>query len=158
MSPTEDKHSCLLDNATQVIPAKKDISFDQYKALHAKSISNPREFWAQAANEHLDWFRPFDNVLDGGFEHGDVRWFEGGKLNLSYNALDRHVNSERANELALIWEGDEPNDIRKLTYDEVLRKVCQIANAMIRMDVQKGDIVTIYMPMIPELAMTMLAW
>ena len=155
MSTKEEEH---VDIAKKVFPAKSDIAFEQYKALHKQSIENPKEFWGNAAKEHLDWFRPFDKVLDGGFEHGDVRWFEGGKLNLCYNALDRHVNSERANDLALIWEGDEPSDIRKLTYEEVLRKVCQISNAMLRMGVQKGDIVTIYMPMIPELAMTMLAW
>ena len=71
---------------------------------------------------------------------------------MSYNALDRH----NPDDLALVWEGDEPTDVRKLTYGEVLRKVCQIANAMLRMGIQKGDIVTVYMPMIPELAMTML--
>jgi acetyl-CoA synthetase len=158
MSTQEGKHRTLLDTATKVLPAKPDILFEQYKKIYRQSIENPKLYWGNAAKEHLDWFRPFDKVVDGGFEHGDVRWFEGGKLNLSYNALDRHVNSEQANDLALIWEGDEPSDIRKLTYDEVLRKVCQISNAMIRMGVQKGDIVTIYMPMIPELAMTMLAW
>ena len=158
MSAAEDKHKTLLDTTTTVIPAKSDIVFEQYKELHRQSIEDPKSFWGKAAKEHVDWFRPFDKVLDGGFEHGDVRWFEGGKLNLSYNALDRHVNSAQANDIALIWEGDEPTDVRKLTYGEVLRKVCQIANAMIRMGVQKGDIVTIYMPMIPELAMTMLAW
>ena len=154
MSAPEEKQKTL----AKVIPAKPDIVFEQYKELHRQSIENPELFWGEAAKEHVDWFRPFDKVVDGGFEHGDVRWFEGGKLNLSYNALDRHVNSEHANDIALIWEGDEPSDVRKLTYDEVLRKVCQIANAMIHMGVQKGDIVTIYMPMIPELAMTMLAW
>ena len=158
MSTKEEEQRCSLDIAKKVFPAKSDIALEQYKELHKQSIENPKEFWGNAAKEHVDWFRPFDKVLEGGFEHGDVRWFEGGKLNLSYNALDRHVNSERANDLALIWEGDEPSDIRRLTYEEVLRKVCQIANAMLRMGVQKGDIVTIYMPMIPELAMTMLAW
>ena len=158
MSTSEDKHKTLVENATKVIPAKPDIVFEQYKRLHKQSIENPKLFWGEAAKEHVDWFRPFDKVVDGGFEHGDVRWFEGGQLNLSYNALDRHVNSEHANDIALIWEGDEPSDVRKLSYDEVLRKVCQIANAMKVMGVQKGDIVTIYMPMIPELAMTMLAW
>ena len=158
MSTPEEKHRTLLDTATKVLPAKTDLLLEQYKKLHRQSIENPELYWGNAAKEHVDWFRPFDKVVDGGFEHGDVRWFEGGKLNLSYNALDRHVNSKHANDLALIWEGDEPDDIRKLTYCEVLRKVCQISNAMIRMGVQKGDIVTIYMPMIPELAMTMLAW
>jgi len=137
----------------KVFPPKSGILFEQYQKLYRQSIENPKEFWGNAAKEHVDWFRPFDKVLDGGFEHGDVRWFEGGKLNISYNALDRH----NPNDLALIWEGDEPDDIRKLTYGEVLRKVCKIGNALLRKGVQKGDIVTIYMPMIPELAMTMLA-
>jgi len=142
----------------EVIAAKPGIPFEQYKKLHKQSIEDPETFWGNAAEEHVDWFRPFDNVLSGGFEHGDVRWFEGGKLNLSYNALDRHCGkNSTANEVALIWEGDEPTDTRTFTYDDVLRKTCQIANAMIRMGVQKGDIVTIYMPMIPELPMTMLA-
>ena len=137
----------------KLFPAKSDITLDQYKELHKQSIEDPETFWGKAAKEHLDWFRPFDKVLEGSFEHGDVRWFQGGKLNLSYNALDRQVDknfNKRANDIALVWEGDEPNDIRKLTYEEVLRKVCQIANALLRMGVKKGDIVTIYMPMIPE--------
>ena len=146
------------EEIAKVLPAKPSIALDQYKALHKESIENPQEFWGKAAVEHLDWFRPFDKVLDGGFEHGDVRWFEGGKLNLCYNALDRHVNSASANEIALICEGDEPTDIKRFTYAEVLRKVCQISNAMIHLGVKKGDIVTIYMPMMPEIVMTMLAW
>lgn len=134
------------------------IILEQYKKLHKESVENPTDFWGKAALLELDWFRPFDSVLGGSFEYGDVRWFEGGQLNVSYNALDRQVLSKsKANDLALVWEGDEPNDIRKLTYSEVLRKVCQIANALLRLGVQKGEIVTIYMPMIPELAMTMLA-
>mmetsp|Transcript_676 Transcript_676/g.1225 ORF Transcript_676/g.1225 Transcript_676/m.1225 type:complete len:662 (-) Transcript_676:212-2197(-) len=144
----------------KVFPVKSDIALQQYKELHKQSVEDPEGFWGKAAKEHLDWYRPFDKVLDGSFEHGDIRWFEGGKINLSYNALDRHVNknfNKRSNDLALIWEGDEPNDIRKLTYEEVLRKVCQISNALLRIGVRKGDVVTIYMPMIPELAMTMLA-
>jgi hypothetical protein len=106
----------------KVFPPKSEILSEQYQKLYRQSIENPKEFWGNAAKEHVDWFRPFDKVLDGGFEHGDVRWFEGGKLNISYNALDRHD----PNALALIWEGDEPADIRKLTYGEVLRKVCKI--------------------------------
>jgi len=133
--------------------AKSEIKFEQYKKIHAESIKDPARYWGDAAKEHIDWFRPFDKVLDGGFEHGDVRWFEGGKLNISYNALDRH----NPDGVALIWEGDEPEDIRKLSYSEVLRKVCQIGNTLLGEGVRKGDIVTIYMPMIPELAMTMLA-
>jgi acetyl-CoA synthetase len=149
-----------IHHIAKLLPAKQELTLARYKELHKQSIEDPEGFWGKAAKDHLDWFRPFDKVLDGSFEHGDVRWFEGGKINLSYNALDRHVNkcfNKRANDLALVWEGDEPTDIRKLTYEEVLRKVCQISNALLRTGVKKGDIVTIYMPMIPELAMTMLA-
>lgn len=141
----------------KVIDAKADLVLAQYKQKHKESITDPKTFWAKEATEHLDWFRPFESVLEGSFEYGDIRWFSGGKLNVSYNALDRQVKSDTANEIALVWEGDEPDDIRKLTYEEVLRKVCQIANALTTMGVVKGDVVTIYMPMIPELAMTMLA-
>ncbi|KAG7343193.1 acetate-coa, ligase [Nitzschia inconspicua] len=144
----------------KIFPSKSNITLDQYKELHKQSIEDPETFWSKAAKEHLDWFRPFDKVSEGSFEHGDVRWFQGGKLNVSYNALDRQIGknpNKRSNDIALVWEGDEPDDIRKLTYEEVLRKVCQIANALLRMGVRKGDIVTVYMPMIPELAMTMLA-
>lgn len=110
----EDQQRCL----AKQFEAKSEIKFEQYKELHRQSIENPEEFWGNAAKEHIDWFRPFDKVLNGGFEHGDVRWFEGGKLNISYNALDRHDPDD----VALIWEGDEPEDIRKLSYSEVLRK------------------------------------
>ena len=98
---------------------------------------------------------PFDDdkVLQGDLTNGDVRWFAGGKLNVAYNALDRHDPDA----LALIWEGDEPDDIRKLTFGEMSNKVSQIANALKAKGVKKGDVVTIYMPMIPELACTMLA-
>jgi acetyl-CoA synthetase len=142
----------------KLVAPKAQLALDQYKRKHQESIENPQKFWAQQAREHLDWFRPFEDnaVLQGSFEHGDIRWFAGGQLNVSYNALDRHV-STKGDDLALVWEGDEPDDIRRLTYSQVLRKVCQIANVLLNMGVQKGDVVTVYMPMIPELAMTMLA-
>jgi acetyl-CoA synthetase len=95
--------------------------------------------------------------LQGDFDAGDITWFAGGKLNVSYNAIDRHVAAGRADQVAMIWEGDEPDDIRRLTYRDLLRQVSQIANALTASGVRKGDVVTIYMPMIPELAMTMLA-
>ena len=86
--------------AGKILPAKPTINLEQYKKLHKESIENPEEFWGKAAKEHVDWFRSFDSVVEGGFEHGDVRWFEGGKLNLSYNALDCHIKSPKANDLA----------------------------------------------------------
>jgi acetyl-CoA synthetase len=147
------------DVATTVYPADTSSAFSKYKKYHAESIRNPSLFWADQALNRLSWYQPFDknHVMGGSFEHGDVTWFAGGKLNVCYNAIDRHVENKDSNEIAMIWEGDEPSDIRKLTYTDVLRKVSQIANALRAQGVKKGDVVTIYMPMIPELAMTMLA-
>jgi acetyl-CoA synthetase len=107
----------------------------------------------------LDWDLLFDDehVLGGSLETGDVTWFAGGKLNTCYNAIDRHVAAGKQDQVAMIWEGHEPDDIRTLTYQGMLQKVSQIANALIVSGVKKGDVVTLYMPMIPELALTMLA-
>ena len=143
-------------HVAKLVEPKGELVLEHYKAKHRESIENPQGFWAAQAKEHLDWFRPFEQTLQGGFAHGDVRWFAGGQLNVSYNALDRHI-PENGDSVALVWEGDEPTDVRKITYNEVLRKVCQISNALTSTGVRKGDVVTIYMPMIPELAMTMLA-
>lgn len=139
--------------------AKTTCAFDQYKQKHAESIKNPATFWAKEANQRLTWYTPFNAhaVSRGSLMDGDVTWFAGGKLNVCYNAIDRHVHSKHANDVAIIWEGDEPDDIRSLTYKELLGKVSQIANALKSQGVKKGDVVTIYMPMVPELAMTMLA-
>jgi acetyl-CoA synthetase len=147
------------DDEQTVYPADTSSALSKYKKIHAESIRNPSKFWADQALNRLSWYQPFDrnHVLGGSFEHGDITWFAGGKLNICYNAIDRHVGSKDSNEIAMIWEGDEPTDIRTLTYSDVLRKVSQIANALRSQGVQKGDVVTIYMPMVPELAMTMLA-
>lgn len=133
--------------------AKTSSSYDKYVKLHQQSIDCPSTYWGNLAKEVLTWDVPFDShrVLQGGFEKGDVRWFGGGKLNVAYNALDRHDPDA----LAMIWEGDEPTDVRKITFGEITSKVSQISNALKSQGVQKGDVVTIYMPMIPELAMTM---
>uniref|UniRef100_A0A7S1V5C6 Acetyl-coenzyme A synthetase n=1 Tax=Grammatophora oceanica TaxID=210454 RepID=A0A7S1V5C6_9STRA len=139
--------------------AKTNSAFDKYKKTHAESIKNPTKYWSEEARQRLSWYKPFDshNVMSGSLEGGDVKWFAGGKLNVCYNAVDRHVKSKSANDIAILWEGDEPDDIRKLTYADVLAKVSQIANALKAQGVEKGDVVTLYMPMVPELAMTMLA-
>lgn len=124
--------------------AKTTSSYDKYMKLHASSIQSPGKYWGNLAKDELTWDVPFDShrVVQGGFEKGDVRWFAGGKLNVAYNALDRHDPKA----LAMIWEGDEPDDIRKLTYGDLTSKVSQIANALKAQGVQKGDVVTIYMP------------
>lgn len=143
----------------KIYDPKSDLAIDSYKITHSESIRDPSSFWAKKATEYLSWFHPFDpeNVMSGGFEYGNVAWFAGGKLNVCYNAVDRHINASTANDIALIFEGDETTDVKKFTYAELLRKICQISNALKSLGVKKGDVVTIYMPMIPELAMTMLA-
>ena len=128
-------------------------SLDAYRAMYQRSIGDPEGFWAEQA-ETLEWFRKWDRVLE--WKAPFARWFDGGTLNLSVNCLDRHVATWRRNKAALIWEG-EPGEVRTLTYQQLLREVCRCANALKAMGVAKGDRVGIYMPMIPEAAVAMLA-
>ena len=146
-----------LVNGVDVYPPNSKSAFDRYKENYARSIEDPEGFWGEKAYEYLDWERDFDSVLEGSLAHGDIRWFSGGKLNVAYNAIDRHVINGKGDQVALLWEGDEPDQVKKITYSEMLRRVSQIANALTQQGVKKGDVVTIYMPMIPELPMTMLA-
>jgi acetyl-CoA synthetase len=120
-----------------VYAAKTISSFDKYKKEHAESIKNPARYWGKLAKEVLDWDVPFDSdrILQGDLTNGDVRWFAGGKLNVAYNALDRHDPEK----LAMIWEGDEPDAVRKITFGEMTNKVSQIANALKAKGVQKGQ-------------------
>jgi acetyl-CoA synthetase len=129
-------------------------SLDEYKALYEKAAADPAQFWAELAAQELHWFKPWDTVLD--WQPPFAKWFVGGKLNISYNCLDRHLTTWRRNKAALIWEG-EPGDSRTLTYAQLHREVCQVANVMKELGVKKGDRVGIYMPMIPEAAIAMLA-
>jgi acetyl-CoA synthetase len=118
---------------------------------------DPQRFWAKMAKEHVDWFTPWKRVLD--WKPPFAKWFVGGKLNVSYNCLDRHLEGENAwrrNKAAIIWEG-EPGDQRVLTFGQLHREVCKFANVMKSLGVKKGDRVALYMPMVPELAIAMLA-
>ncbi|MGE3728555.1 MAG: AMP-binding protein, partial [Candidatus Sericytochromatia bacterium] len=129
-------------------------SMEQYHALCDEAKQDPEAFWARQAGELLDWIQPWDKVLD--WQAPFAKWFEGGKLNLSANCLDRHLASWRRNKAALIWEG-EPGDSRTLTYQQLHYEVCRFTNVLKKLGVVKGDRVAIYMPMIPELAIAMLA-
>ncbi|MEO6863116.1 MAG: acetate--CoA ligase [Microcoleus sp.] len=129
-------------------------SLEQYRALYEKAASDPQAFWAELATQELDWFQNWDTVLD--WQPPVAKWFVNGKINISYNCLDRHLTTWRKNKAALIWEG-EPGDSRTLTYAQLHREVCQMANVIKELGVQKGDRVGIYMPMIPEAAIAMLA-
>ncbi len=129
-------------------------SFDAYQQLYEKAKADPESFWAELAEQELDWFKKWDTVLD--WQPPFAKWFVGGRLNISHNCLDRHLTTWRRNKAAIIWEG-EPGDSRTLTYAQLHREVCQAANMLKGLGVQKGDVVGIYMPMIPEAAIAMLA-
>ncbi len=122
-------------------------------SIYAKANRDPLSFWAEEAKS-LHWFKPWDQTCSAGFPH--TQWFTGGRLNLSYNCLDVHLNGPRKNKAALIWEG-EPGEIRTLTYLQLHREVCKLGNAMKRLGVGRGDRVAIYLPMVPEAAVAMLA-
>ncbi len=128
-------------------------TFAQYRTMYNASIRRPETFWAKMAGE-LDWFKKWTKVLEWKLPY--AKWFVGGKLNISYNCLDRHLTGWRKNKAAIVWEG-EPGDTRTLTYGELHHEVCRFANVLRRLGVAKGDRVAIYMPMVPELPVAMLA-
>jgi acetyl-CoA synthetase len=132
------------------------INAEQYHLLYQQSIQHPEEFWAEQAAKFLDWQTPWDTVLDYDFPTAKIRWFEGGKLNVSVNCLDRHL-ATKANETAIIWEGDNPENSKKLTYAQLHEQVCKFANVLKKQGVKKADRICIYMPMILEVSVVMLA-
>ncbi|MCZ6458945.1 MAG: acetate--CoA ligase [Gammaproteobacteria bacterium] len=132
------------------------INDDQYTAMYERSISDPDGFWAEQADIFIDWTRKWDTIRDADMVTGKISWFAGGKLNISYNCIDRHLAS-RAEQTAIIWEGDDAADDKAITYQELHDEVCRLANGLKSRGVKKGDRVCIYMPMIPEAAFAMLA-
>jgi acetyl-CoA synthetase len=139
--------------------ARAWIDNRRYESLYRESLESPEAFWAKQARDRLDWIAPFSQVKDTSFDAKDlhVRWFADGKLNVSANCLDRHL-AKRAEQTAILWEPDDPNEAgRKISYRELHDSVCRFANALKKLGVAKGDRVTIYMPMIPETAVAMLA-
>ncbi|TIV21439.1 MAG: acetyl-coenzyme A synthetase, partial [Mesorhizobium sp.] len=132
------------------------IDNDTYLKWYADSVKNPDKFWGKHG-KRIDWFKPFTKVKNTSFDGKvSIKWFEDGQTNVSYNCVDRHLK-KRGNQTAIIWEGDNPYDDRKITYNELYEHVCRLANVMKKHGVKKGDRVTIYMPMIPEAAYAMLA-
>lgn len=131
-------------------------SFEEYQTEYTQSVQNPEQFWADKA-EHFQWRKKWDKVLEWNFTQPDVKWFIGGKLNITENCLDRHL-AERGNQTAIIWEPNNPNEeVRKLTYNELHAEVCRFANVLKNNGAKKGDRICIYMPMVPELAVAVLA-
>lgn len=132
------------------------INRDQYHELYQRSIKNPEKFWDDQAKKFITWQQPWRSVKTGSWDQLNVRWFQDGKLNAAYNCLDRHL-TKRAHQTAILWEGDDPHDSLALTYQDLYGKVCQFANALKQLGIKKGDKVCIYLPMIPEIAIAMLA-
>jgi acetyl-CoA synthetase len=154
----QDINSTLRENRVFPPPAEFSAkahikSLEEYEELYKRSIEDPETFWAEAAGE-LDWFKKWDRVIDGQFPK--VQWFAGGKLNLSYNCVDRHALSVRHGKTALIWEG-EPGEVRTLTYADLHVEVQKFASALKSLGIKKGDRVAVYMGMTPELAIALLA-
>jgi acetyl-CoA synthetase len=128
----------------------------QYEKMYAQSLADPAGFWGEQGLKFITWFKPWDKVLSGSFANADVAWFQHGKLNASFNCLDRHLPT-RSQQIAIIWEGDDPADTRTLTYAQLHEQVCKFANVLKKHGIKKGDNVCIYLPMIPEAAIAMLA-
>ncbi|MGB5715707.1 MAG: acetate--CoA ligase [Gammaproteobacteria bacterium] len=141
--PEEFARNALLDTA-------------RYEAMYEQSVNDPAGFWAEQAEKFLSWDKHWDTVLEWDYSKGHIRWFEGGRLNACYNCVDRHLDT-RGDQVALIWEGDDPAKDDKITYRQLHEHVCRMANVLKSRNVSKGDRVCIYMPMIPEAVYAMLA-
>ncbi|MFW5734652.1 MAG: acetate--CoA ligase [Oceanidesulfovibrio sp.] len=132
-------------------------SMDEYEAIYKRSMEDPDGFWAERSEELIHWFRKWDTVSDCDLHKPEVKWFVGGKTNIAYNCLDRHLQSGRRNKAAIIWQGEPEEDVRVYTYQMLHTEVCRFANVLKSMGVKRGDRVSIYLPMVPELAIAMLA-
>ena len=151
-----------MPSKTYPVPQKfaltANIKTEQYKAQYKKSIEDPESFWAEQATEYIEWFKPWDKVLDWSFDKEDlhINWFNNAQLNVSYNCLDKHLET-RGDQTAIIWESDDPNEALHISYRDLHQSVCKFANVLKDRGVKKGDRVSLYMPMIPEAAIAMLA-
>lgn len=141
--PESFREHAHIDNAT-------------YERMYKASINDPTSFWGEKADEFVDWFEKWDTVFESDFASGQITWFKNAKLNASFNCIDRHL-PHRAEQTALIWEGDDTNDSKLITYQDLHDEVCKLANALKSRNVEKGDRVCLYMPMIPEAVYAMLA-
>ncbi|MCK5366800.1 MAG: AMP-binding protein, partial [Gammaproteobacteria bacterium] len=138
------------------VAAKAYINNDKYNEMYQRSISDPEGFWAEQAEEFIDWIKPWNKVWNWDYDEANIAWFEGAKLNVAYNCLDRHLAS-RGDQVAVIWEGDDPGADKKITYRQLHEDVCKFANVLKSRGVKKGDRVSIYMPMVSEVVVAILA-
>ena len=137
--------------------AQANINAAQYNEMYQRSIDDPQGFWSEQAENYISWFKRWHSVSNWSFDEDvHISWFEGAELNVSYNCLDRHLET-RGEQIAIIWEGDDPNEDRKISYNELHQEVCKFANVLKNRGVKKGDCISIYMPMVPEAAVAMLA-
>ncbi|MCG8047466.1 MAG: acetate--CoA ligase [Candidatus Thiodiazotropha endolucinida] len=152
----------MSENKTYPVPAdfaaQANINDAQYQEMYRQSISDPEGFWGEQAEQYVTWFKKWDKVVDWSFGKDDlhIEWFKGATLNVAYNCLDRHLEN-RGDQVAIIWEGDNPDEDRKITYRELHEEVSKFANVLKSRGVKKGDRVSLYLPMIPEAAVAMLA-
>ncbi|MCP5152357.1 MAG: acetate--CoA ligase [Ectothiorhodospiraceae bacterium] len=138
------------------VAARAHLTDAQYKAMYERSIADPEGFWAEQAETYVTWFEKWTRVWEWEYDTPTIKWFVGAKLNVSYNCLDRHLDA-RGDQAAIIWEGDDPSVDKTITYRELHAEVCKFANVLKSRGVKKGDRVSIYMPMVPEAAVAMLA-
>jgi acetyl-CoA synthetase len=159
----DDKKIEVLMTEERTFPPSKDFSskahiksIAEYEKIYKRSVEDPEGFWAEMADKNLTWYKKWDKVLEYDFHKPEIKWFQGGKLNASYNCLDRYITTATRNKAAIIWEADD-GSYRTYTYQQLYYEVNRFANVLKKHGIKKGDRVTIYLPMIPELAISMLA-
>ena len=163
MSEVDDKITSLLSEDRYFEPPTegsehawiKDMA--QYRSVYTRSMEDLEGYWAERAEELVSWYSPWHSVLDADLHKPEIRWFDGASLNVSYNCLDRHIESGKGDKLALIWQGEPEEEVRTFTYRQLLEEVCRCANVLKKKGVGKGDRVAVYLPMIPELVISLLA-
>ncbi len=132
-------------------------NMEEYETVYSRSLQDLEGYWGERAEELVSWYKRWDQVLDADLHKPEIKWFNGGKLNVSYNCLDRHLEAGKGDKIALIWQGEPEEDVKTYTYRELHREVCRFANVLKKNGIEKGDRVSVYLPMIPELAITLLA-
>jgi len=159
----EEKSIQVLMSEKRTFPPSEEFSrkahitsLEEYEKIYKRSVDDPEGFWADIAEKNISWYKKWDKVLEYDFRKPDIKWFIGGKLNASYNCLDRHITTATRNKAAIIWEADD-GSYKTFTYQQLYREVNRFANVLKKNGVSRGDRVSIYMPMIPELAIAMLA-
>ncbi len=163
MSEVDDKITSLLSEERYFEPPSEGrerahiSEMDAYEAAYRRSMTHMEEYWAERAQELVSWFSPWDTVVKADLHEPRVRWFDGASLNVCYNCIDRHLENGRGEKTALIWQGEPEDDVKTYTYQELYTAVCRCANVLKKKGVGKGDRVAIYLPMVPELVITLLA-